>query len=198
MNRTLLSVAAIGLAIGSIVSCSDKNATGPNGAVAAYGSTDAYRNVSSVSVSLAPTSVLAGDSATATAVLRDYRGRIVWHSILEHQCIFSRRRFHSGCRSWHSRGHRFHNGHSWIQDRPRNDDSNQPARGCCGRNRYCHACILGTINPGQTSQGTAIARDANNNILTGRAIAWQSSNTAVATESGSGLSSGIAAGTFRR
>jgi hypothetical protein len=51
------------------------------------------------------------------------------------------------------------------------------------------------INPGQTSQGTAIARDANNNILAGRAIAWQSGNTAVATESTSGLSSAVAGGT---
>ncbi len=49
--------------------------------------------------------------------------------------------------------------------------------------------------PGQTTQATATTRDANNNVLSGRSIAWSSSNTAVATVSGSGLVTAIAAGT---
>ena len=51
-----------------------------------------------------------------------------------------------------------------------------------------------SLNPGLTTQATATTRDANNNVLTGRAIAWSSSNTALATVSGSGLVTAIAVG----
>jgi uncharacterized protein YjdB len=49
-------------------------------------------------------------------------------------------------------------------------------------------------NPGQTTQATATTRDANNNVLTGRAITWSSSNTGVATVSNSGLVTALAVG----
>ena len=53
-----------------------------------------------------------------------------------------------------------------------------------------------TINVTQTSQATAVLRDAQNNVLTGRTVTWTSSNTAVATVSAtSGLVTGVAAGT---
>lgn len=49
---------------------------------------------------------------------------------------------------------------------------------------------------GQTSQATAVLRDAQNNTLTGRPVTWSSSNTAVATVSAAtGLVTGVAAGT---
>jgi hypothetical protein len=51
-----------------------------------------------------------------------------------------------------------------------------------------------TLNPGQTTQATATTRDANNNVLTGRVIVWNSSNFAVATVSTSGLVTALAAG----
>lgn len=48
---------------------------------------------------------------------------------------------------------------------------------------------------GQTSQGTAVLRDAQSNVLTGRTVSWSSSNTAVATVGAStGLVTGVAAG----
>lgn len=47
---------------------------------------------------------------------------------------------------------------------------------------------------GATQQFTATARDANNNVLTGRPISWRSSNTAIATVSSTGLVTGVAAG----
>jgi uncharacterized protein YjdB len=47
---------------------------------------------------------------------------------------------------------------------------------------------------GATQQFTATARDANNNVLTGRSITWRSSNTAIATVSSGGLVAGVAAG----
>src|SRR4029077_20896701 len=53
----------------------------------------------------------------------------------------------------------------------------------------------GSLNPGQTTQATAVTRDANNNVLTGRVIVWTSTNTAVATvNSSSGLVTAVAVG----
>ena len=46
----------------------------------------------------------------------------------------------------------------------------------------------------QTKQATAVLRDASNNVLTGRAVTWSSSNAAVATVSGSGLITAVAPG----
>ena len=51
-----------------------------------------------------------------------------------------------------------------------------------------------SVGTGQTTQLTAVTKDANGNVLTGRAVTWQSSNTGVATVNGSGLVTGIAAG----
>ena len=47
---------------------------------------------------------------------------------------------------------------------------------------------------GATQQLTAVTRDANNNVLTGRSVTWSSSNTAISTVSGSGLVTAVAAG----
>jgi uncharacterized protein YjdB len=56
------------------------------------------------------------------------------------------------------------------------------------------ALAAGSLNPGQTTQATATARDASNNVLAGRTIAWTSSNTAVATVTTSGVVTAIAVG----
>src|SRR3989442_6328724 len=48
---------------------------------------------------------------------------------------------------------------------------------------------------GQTVQLTATPKDAAGNPLSGRVVAWVSSNTGVTTVSGSGLVRGVAAGT---
>ena len=52
-----------------------------------------------------------------------------------------------------------------------------------------------SLTPGQTTQATATTRDASNNVLTGRAVTWNSSNNAIATVSTSGLVTAVAAGT---
>jgi hypothetical protein len=52
-----------------------------------------------------------------------------------------------------------------------------------------------SIPVGSTVQLAATTRDANGATLTGRVVTWSSSNTAAATVSGSGLVSGVAAGT---
>src|SRR5213075_1738256 len=52
-----------------------------------------------------------------------------------------------------------------------------------------------SIVAGQTAQANAILKDAGGNSLSGRSVAWQSSNTAVAIVSATGAISGVAAGT---
>jgi hypothetical protein len=51
-----------------------------------------------------------------------------------------------------------------------------------------------SVPVGQTVQLSAVTRDAGGNVLTGRVVTWSSSNTALATVSGSGLVTGVAAG----
>src|SRR4029079_11366762 len=46
-----------------------------------------------------------------------------------------------------------------------------------------------------STQATATARDASNNVLTGRAVTWSSGSTTIATVSGAGLVTAVAAGT---
>lgn len=52
-----------------------------------------------------------------------------------------------------------------------------------------------SIAPGASQQLTATLRDANGNVLTGRAVSWSSSNTGRATVSTSGVVTGVSAGT---
>ena len=51
-----------------------------------------------------------------------------------------------------------------------------------------------TVAIGDSTQATAVARDASNNVLTGRVVTWNSSNTAVATVSATGVVTAIGAG----
>ena len=54
-----------------------------------------------------------------------------------------------------------------------------------------------SLQVGGTVQLSATTRDASNNVLTGRAVSWSSSNTAIATVSTSGLATAVAAGTVQ-
>lgn len=51
-----------------------------------------------------------------------------------------------------------------------------------------------TIGVGQTATYTAVLRDATGTVLTGRVIAWSSSNAATASVNGSGVATGVAIG----
>jgi uncharacterized protein YjdB len=52
----------------------------------------------------------------------------------------------------------------------------------------------GTVTVGNVQQVTATLKDASGNVLLGRVVTWTSSNTGVATVSGTGLVTGVAAG----
>lgn len=52
----------------------------------------------------------------------------------------------------------------------------------------------GSLTTGQTTQATVLLKDGSGNVLTGRSIAYSSSNTAVATVTQSGLVTAVAAG----
>jgi len=51
-----------------------------------------------------------------------------------------------------------------------------------------------SLTTGQSTQASAVTKDASGNVLTGRTIAWSSSNTAIATVSSSGLVQAVGAG----
>jgi uncharacterized protein YjdB len=51
-----------------------------------------------------------------------------------------------------------------------------------------------SVTAGKTTQLTATAKDANGNTLTGRAVAWSSSNSSIASVSETGLVTGVAPG----
>ena len=51
-----------------------------------------------------------------------------------------------------------------------------------------------TLRVGETTQGAAVARDASNNVLEGRATSWASSNTQIATVSNAGIVTAITPG----
>lgn len=54
---------------------------------------------------------------------------------------------------------------------------------------------LSSLTTGQTTQATAVTKDASGNVLTGRTIAWSSSNTAVATVTAAGVVTAAGQGT---
>jgi uncharacterized protein YjdB len=51
------------------------------------------------------------------------------------------------------------------------------------------------LQPGGTVQLSAVTRDANNNVLTGRVVTWASGSTAIATVTASGLVTAVGSGT---
>ena len=194
MNRTLLSVAAIGLVVTSIVSCSDKATTGPDGIVSANASADAYRYVSSVSVSVLPTAVTPGDSATATAVLRDYFGRIVTGSVTWTTSASSVATV-SPAGVVHSVAAGTASIKATLGSKTGSATLTVTTRGESAAVATVTVSLASsTITPGQTTQAAAAIRDASDNVLTGRVVTWSSGNTAVSTVSATGLVTAVGAG----
>src|SRR4051812_40446135 len=81
MNRTLKSGVGISLAMLGIFSCSSDSLTGSDGLNTDDLSADATI-VASVSVSFAQSSIAVGDTTTASATLRDWRGRTLANRVV--------------------------------------------------------------------------------------------------------------------
>jgi hypothetical protein len=195
MNRTVLSVAAIGLAVMSTVSCSDKSATAPNGIDATNASNDAYRNISSVTVSLLPTSVTAGDSATATAVLRDNRGRIV-NGTVTWSASASSVATVSAAGIVHSLAPGTASITATRGSKTGSATLTVTAPAATGAIATVTVSVASsTITPGQTTQGSAVAEDASGTVVTGQSVTWSSLTPSTLSVSSTGMVQGIASGT---
>jgi hypothetical protein len=194
MSRTHSSAVAIALAMLGVLSCSDKNAVAPDIA-SGVGGTDAV--ISSVSVSVASSSIVVGDSTRATATLRDRRGRVAtngtvaWSSSNSAVATVSS----SGLVRSVSPGTA-----SIVATRGSLSGSasvtvKQPVASTAPVASVGVALASSSLIVGGSTQATATTRDASNNVLTGRAVTWSSGSAAIATVSGSGLVTAVAPGT---
>ena len=195
MNRTLTSGVGVALAIG-IFSCSDKSLTGADNLNSDDLSSDAAR-IATVTVSLASSSIAVGDSTQATATLQDSQSGTIYRTV-----------------TWSS-------GNTAVATVSSTGVVTGVAPGTAvitasraGKTGSATITVTGvgitstapvasvsvslsvtTLNPGQFTQAIATTYDLANNVLTGRAIAWSSSNTAVATIDAAGVVTAVAAGT---
>jgi len=194
MSRTHSNAVAIAVAIMGVLSCSDKNAVAPDIA-SGVGGIDAV--ISSVSVSVASSSIAVGDSTRATATLRDRRGRVAtngtvaWSSSNSAVATVSS----SGLVRGVSAGTA-----SIIATRGSLSGSalvavTQPVVSTAPVASVSVALASNSLIVGGSTQATATTRDASNNALTGRAVTWSSGSAAIATVSGSGLVTAVAPGT---
>lgn len=193
MSRTYSNAVAIALAMMGVLSCSDKNAVAPDIA-SGVGGTDAV--ISSVSVSVASSSIVVGDTTLAKATLRDRRGRVAngtvaWSSSNPAIATASS----SGLVRGMSPGTA-----SIVATRGSLSGSasvsvTQPAASTAPVASVGVALASNSLIVGGSTQVIATTRDASNNVLTGRAVTWNSGSATVATVSGSGLVTAVAAGT---
>ena len=165
-----------------------------DGVVGATAVTVTPASVASVRVSLGVASVLVGDSTRATAELLDasdnvLTGRaITWSSSTPTVATVNS----SGLVTTLTAGTTTITATSEGQSGTAELTVNAPLAPV--------ATVSVTLTPasvtvGATSQAAAVTRDASNTVLTGRAITWSSSNTAVATVNSSGVVTTLTAGT---
>jgi hypothetical protein len=194
MSRTYSSGVAIALAMMVVLSCSDSGSVGPDDIGPAVGGTDAV--ISSVTVSLASTSIAVGDSAQATATLRDRRGRLVTGSVTWSSSNTSVATVSStGVVRAKAAGNA-----SVIATRNNRSGSagisvTQPVASTAPVASVSVSLASNNLIVGGSTQATATTRDASNNVLTGRAVTWSSGSATIASVSGSGLVTAVAAGT---
>jgi hypothetical protein len=146
---------------------------------------------------VASSSIVVGDSTRATATLRDRRGRVAtngtvaWSSSNSAVATVSS----SGLVRGVSPGTA-----SIIATRGSVSGSalvtvTQPVVSTAPVASVSVAIASNSLIVGGSTQATATARDASNNVLTGRAVTWSSGSAAIATVSGSGLVTAVAPGT---
>lgn len=194
MSRTYSSGVAIALAMMGVLSCSDRSSVAPDAIGPAVGGTDAI--ISSVTVSVASSSIAVGDSTQATATLRDRRGRLVtgtvtWSSSNSGVATVSSTGMVRGIGAGSAsivatRGYRSGSASVGVT---------QPVASTAPVASVTVALASNSLIVGGSTQATATTRDASNNVLTGRAVTWSSGSPVIATVSGAGLVTAVAAGT---
>jgi uncharacterized protein YjdB len=188
MRRFSNVVALIGvLPIVGWIACSSLKATGPD--------------VQSVSVALSQSSLPVGQSVTVVATLRDADGFIVDGPIdwsLTNPAVASRisasgnTAVYTGMVAGATEITATSSGASGSAMLTVTGTTPPPGAPPVASVSVALGSASRTV--GQTTQATATTRDANNNVLTGRAVSWSSSNNAVATVSSSGLVSAAGSG----
>ena len=195
VNRRLSGAAALALILIAGLSCSDKSVTGPDGLTTNGLSADDNRVIATVQVTLASSTIDVSQTTQATVVFLDKYGRVLKRTVVwstSDPAIATVDT--SGLVTARAPGTvsviATHNSHS--------GSAQLTVNGAVSTAPVASVSVTlasSSLNPGQTTQASATLRDANNNVLSGRAIAWSSSNTAVATVSSTGLVAAIAAGT---
>jgi len=191
MNRQLPGMLLTAFAFCITISCSDKSASDSIG-LALNDSTAAEARIASASVTLAKTSLEVGQTTQATALLLDRYNNplslpVVWSTSDSSLATVS--------------------GSGLVRARSPGSVSIVATRG------YKSGAATLTVVPstvsvasvtvnlaasslavGQTERATATLRDSSNNVVTGPAVVWTSSNASAATLTDSGMVTALAAG----
>ncbi|HEX9607681.1 MAG TPA: Ig-like domain-containing protein, partial [Gemmatimonadaceae bacterium] len=194
VNRILTSGAAMVIALIAVLSCSDSS-TGLDPFNTDSLSVDASRAVASIEVHLASSSIKAGETTQASVTMKDRRGVAIdrpvqWSSSDTTIATVS----DSGLVRGVAPGS--------VNIVARNKTVTGSARLTVTASDPTTipvasvAVVLAssTLNPGQTTQATVKTLDANGNVLSGRAIAWTTNNSLVATVSSAGVVTAVASG----
>ena len=196
MNRKLMGILATALAFGSIQSCSGGAASDDLTGISLNDSTADESRVASATVTLARSSLITGDTTRATAVLLDQQGLevtrvITWSSgnvaiATVNAKGLVRARGPGATAITGTRGLKSGSANLTVTD-----SATAPPTAVASV-----SVVLGasSLSVGGTTQAVATTRDSSNNILTGRPVAWTSTVVSVATISGSGLGTALAAG----
>ena len=192
VNRILTGTAAAAAALIAVLSCSDSS-TGLDRFNADSLSVDASRVVASIEVHLTSSSIKVGETTQASVTMLDRRGVAITRPV---QWRSSDTTIATVSDSGLVRG--VAPGNVNIVARNRTVTGSAPLTVTVPASilvaSVAVALASSTLNPGQTTQATATTRDSSGNVLTGRAIAWTTNNSSVATVSGAGLVTAIASG----
>lgn len=192
VNRILTDTAAAAVVLIAVLSCSDSS-TGLDRFNTDSLSVDANRVVASIQVHLASSSINAGDTTRASVTMKDRRGVTINRPV---QWSSSDTTIATVSDSGLVRG--VAPGSVNILARNRTVTGSAPLTVTVPNSilvaSVAVALASSTLNPGQTTQATATTRDASGNVLSGRAIAWTTNNSSVATVSGGGLVTAVASG----
>ncbi len=148
--------------------------------------------VHSVQLSVSPTTINAGQTATSSVVLRDSLGGVLtgitigWSSSKSTVASVGLGGIITGVSA----------GSATITASSQGKSGNAGVTVNGSTVPVASVTVSGasSLTIGQSSQAAATTRDASGNVLTGRPITWSSSNSSVATVSATGLMTGVAAG----